>query len=381
VTATATPGPLELTAPDGGANYFGQFTSPLAPDTFPVAVWFETVENQAQVDQDKAVGINTYMGLACPECTNEALLRSNGLRSFIQIDERTRFNDLGSEQAGWLLADEVDMQGPASEGYVEMQRAADSTPADGKARYTGYGKGVLWWQTDSEAAPFINRYQDFQGADAYWFTDPNERGNTRYGKASSYGWNIDRLRQLDATDGQRKPQVGIVEVGWPFTETAAQGGRAITGPEFRAAAWHSIIAGARALILFNHNFGGPCQSQHVLRDSCGAQIRPTVAAVNAQIKSLASVLNSPTVTSGVSTSSAIRSMVKWDGSSFYVFAGSRENVASLGTVTVDCIGDATATVLGENRTLPVTGGKITDNFADGNAIHVYRIDGGSRCGL
>lgn len=381
-TPTATPSPsLTLTQPDGGAGYFGQFTNPLAPNTFPVAVWFEVVEAQSQVDQDKAAGINTYMGLSCPECTNEALLRSNGMRSFIQINERTRFNDLGSEQAGWLLADEVDMQVSPSEGYAQMQQYADSTPNDGKARYTGYGKGVLWWQTDSEAAPFINRYQDLQGADAYWFTDPNERSNPKYGKASSYGWNIDRLRELDAADGQRKPQIGIVEVGWPFTESAADGGRAITGPEFRAAAWHSIIAGARGLILFNHNFGGPCQSQHVLRDSCGTQIRPAVSAVNAQIKSLAAVLNSPTVTGGMTTSTAIRSMVKWDGSNFYVFAGSRENVASLGSITIPCIGNATATRLGEAGTVDVIDGKLIDNFGDGNAVHVYRIDGGSSCGL
>ena len=31
--------------------------------------------------------------------------------------------------------------------------------------------------------------------------------------------------------------------------------------------------------------------------------------------------------------------------------------------------------------MAVSGGSFTDSFADKNAIHIYRIDGGSRCGL
>ncbi len=46
-----------------------------------------------------------------------------------------------------------------------------------------------------------------------------------------------------------------------------------------------------------------------------------VTSVNAQIKSLAPVLNSPFVTSGHSASSSVEHMVKWDGANFYVFAG------------------------------------------------------------
>ena len=34
----------------------------------------------------------------------------------------------------------------------------------------------------------------------------------------------------------------------------------------------------------------------------------------------------------------------------------------------------TATVVGENRTLPVTGNSFSDGFADGNAVHIYKIN-------
>jgi hypothetical protein len=34
----------------------------------------------------------------------------------------------------------------------------------------------------------------------------------------------------------------------------------------------------------------------------------------------------------------------------------------------------------ENRKLPVRNGSFSDHFAGGNAIHIYRIDGVSKCG-
>ena len=85
---------------------------------------------------------------------------------------------------------------------------------------------------------------------------------------------------------------------------------------------------------------------------------------------------------GSQASSNVRAVAKWDGRNFYVFAGSAENGGAFqSTFSIPCVGNATATVLGENRTIPVSAGSFTDSFADGNAVHVYRIDGGSTCGL
>jgi hypothetical protein len=103
--------------------------------------------------------------------------------------------------------------------------------------------------------------------------------------------------------------------------------------------------------------------------------------VDVQITSLAKVLNSPSVASQFSASPSVRAMMKWNGSNLYVFAGSAENTSAGATFTLGCIGDATATVLGESRTLPVDDGSWTDDYADGNSIHIYRIDGGTTCGL
>ena len=96
----------------------------------------------------------------------------------------------------------------------------------------------MFWETDAEAAQFVNNFQDVTQADTYWFTDPNISSATEGGAllnngnpltvaqtrlAANYGYTVDRMRELDAMDGQRQPIWAFVEVGWPFTETAAQG--------------------------------------------------------------------------------------------------------------------------------------------------------------
>jgi hypothetical protein len=394
---TTTPGAgVSLEQVDGGPDFYGRFSNPLPTDPayFPIGVWLQGVIAQAHIDNDKDFGVNTYVGIADPEGSNKALLRANGMKAFIQADERTRFSDIGSETAGWLLADEIDMsQGPSACGG-SLQTIKSGLPADGGLRYNNYGKGVLLWETDAEAACFVEA-QDVQSTDLYWFTDPNqtnmmgepwlpegERQMTlsEVRRAANYGYQVDRMRSLDARNGERKPIWNFVELGWPWSETAAQGGRSILPQEIRAAVWHSIIAGARGIIYFDHNFNGPCGGS-TFRGACYPENRAMAKSVNAQIKVLAPVLNAPTVTAGTSTSQSIRSMVKWQGGHFYVFAGSRNNQSSTGTVSLPCVGIATATRLGEAGSVPVSGGSFSDQFADGNAIHIYRIDGGSTCGL
>ena len=63
-----------------------------------------------------------------------------------------------------------------------------------------------------------------------------------------------------------------------------------------------------------------------------------------------------------------------------MLAGNETNQARAATFDVPCVGDATVTVLDEGRTIPLIGGRFSDSFADGNAVHIYRIDG-SRCWL
>ena len=374
---------------DGGPGYYGQFSSPLPVDAsyFPIGTWGSYNTTQANRDLDAGAGLNLYVWLADP-CGLGTQVNGDS-RFRVIYEEGENRSCVGSATSGWSVGDEVDMCcGPPNyvggNGYNMLTSRNASLPGDGRMRYTNYGKGVMLWQSDADAARFVNLpFLSVISNDVYWFTDPNERTGSRYRVASSYGDTVERMRMLDAMDGQRKPIWNFVETGWPFTETAAQGGRSITGPEIRAAVFHSLIAGARGIIYFQHSFGGPCLGDHhTLRSNCEGT-RAAVTETNALVKSIAPALNGPELTSGFTATDSVRALAKWDGSNFYVLAGSDRNVASTASFSLPCVGaGATATVLGENRTVPVSpAGGFSDAFADGNAVHVYRIDGGSKCGL
>jgi len=369
---------------DGGGNYYGAHNLPASADFFPIMGWYRPAETASQIATEKDFGMNVWLGVECPECANEQALRDAGVNTFIQAGERSRFNGLGSERAGWLLDDERDMccgpPGFAGGNGYDLLTAQSASLLDTSPRYANYGKGVLSWQTDADAARFVNLpFVNYVTADLYYMTDPNERSSPRYGMPSSYGWIIDRMRMLDGMDGQRKPIWAIVETGWPFTESATAGGRRILPAEAKAAVWHSLIAGARGIEYFDHNFGPGTPGSTILGDGY-SDTRAVLKDTNALIKQLAPVLNADTVVDPV-TGSGIRALTKWHDGHFYVFAGSTQTAASTGAWSLPCVGDATATRLGESGSVPVTAGRFEDSFPDKNAVHVYRIDGGSTCGL
>ena len=385
---------MSLQEVDGGRDYYARFSHslPNAESYFPIGVWLESVTSQADVDMDRDVGLNLYVTVTAN--SRLPLISSNGLRVIAQQSEwRTRGDEAGADAiAGWELYDEIDMVLGPGAGYAALEAILAALPDDGRLHYNNYGKGVAFWETNAEAARFVNDFQDIVSADTYWFTDPNICSRTEGGallaggdralapaecrRAANYGATVTRVRDLVSPAGS-KPVWAFVEVGHPFTESHAP---SIQPAEVGAAVWQSLIAGARGIIYFNHSFGGPNQSQHVLRDPSYAAIRAAVRDTNRRIADLAFVLNAPTVTSGWSQGPGTTAMVKWAKGHFYVFAGSAGSGVS-GRFSLPCIGDASATVLNEGRSIPVTGGSFTDSFADGNAIHIYRIDGGSTCGL
>ena len=375
---------------DGGPGYYGRFSNalPSRPSYFPIGVWFESVISQRDINIDKDVGLNTYVVLTGN--SNLALVRRSGMKAFLQHGEWAPVRGAGSQTSGWELRDEIDMEMSPNAGYAELERIKRTLPADRRLRYNNFGKGVLFWHNNFEAGRYVNAV-DLLSTDVYWFNDPDACQASQGGRllrlgraltnaecyrASNYGAQTKRVRNLVSPAGS-KPVWAFVEVGTPFSDR----GSGITPSQIRAAVWHSIIAGARGIIYFNHSFGGRCQTQHALREPCYSSARATVKATNRQIKALAPVLNARFVTSRWTHSPAVKAMVKWQGGHFYVFAGSAQNASSTGSFSIPCVGNATARVLGENRRVSVRRGSFTDSFADDNAVHIYRINGGSGCGL
>jgi hypothetical protein len=387
---------LRLRRVDGGPNYYARFPNSLPSDSsfFPIGVWFESVLSQSDTARDMDAGLNLYVALTAN--SRLPLISANGMKVIAQHEDwLERANARGSEAiAGWLLSDETDMQMDAREGFARLRALRSRMPrGDGRLHYNNYGKGVTFWNTDAQAAKYVNGFQDVVSADNYWFTDEaicgRSEGGAMFGthgrrlraarchRAANYGRTVDRLRGL-MRPARSRPVWSFVEVGHP---SSGSDGRSIEPAEVRAAVWSGLIHGARGIVYFNHSFGGPVPTEHVLREPAYGAVRAEVARTNARIHRLAPVLNAPFVDGLVRTTSQVDTMAKYSGGTFYIFAGSRAVGAQRARFRVPCTGDATVTVLDENRKLSLTGGSFTDSFADGNAVHIYRIDGGSTCGL
>ena len=169
------------------------------------------------------------------------------MKVFPQSEWLSRGVSFGAETAGWMNSDELDMtQGPSAARRCKSRNSL--FPADGRLRYANYGKGVAFWQTNAQAACFVE-HRRLPSLDIYWFTDPYVCGISEGGglftgsdvraltqaecrRASNYGAIVDRVRNLISPLGS-KPMWNFVEVGWPFTETASQGA-AIAPAEVRA---------------------------------------------------------------------------------------------------------------------------------------------------
>ena len=387
-TSVASSGKVQLRDVDGGQDYYSLFSHslPSDPSYFPIGVWLESVISQADVDLDKDAGLNLYVTLTAN--SHLSLVERNGMRAILQQSEwRTNKAAIDSSAVvGWELFDEIDMRPGPDRGYTTLENILAQLPNDRRIRYNNYGKGVLFSQTNGHAKRFVDNFQQVVSSDVYWFTDSHvSRGReggrllnggkplplTQTWRAANYGYTVDRMRVLST---RRKPIWNFVEVGWPSTETAEQGGRAIQPAEITAAVWHSIIAGARGIIYFNHSFGGSNRSQHCLRDPAYAAARAAVKSTNQLVTQLAPMLNAPFADNFVDTDSSVRTMAKFYDNKYYVFAGSKENRASLPTLSLSGVDNGTATVIGENRAIPISKGRFSDRFADGNAIHIYRID-------
>ena len=292
---------------DGGEHYYDQFRDsfPTSPDFFPLGVWYTSATSADQIASDRALGLNTYVMLTSD--SNPALVKDNGMFSLPETP-----ND---SAAGQLLTDEADMwAGPgdapwtgnmgyaepdkptcipddAKCGYTVMKQLGSTVPSN-MLGYANYGKGVTFWQTREQAERFVNDFQKLVSADNYWFTDKSicqaEEGGalknhgtqtslpTECQLAANYGLTTAYVRSLVQPWGAM-PVWNFVELGHPSSK---EEGGTITGPQMRAAVWSSIINGARGIIYFVHNFGGPCLSYNLLRDKCGDAIRGDVTAVN-----------------------------------------------------------------------------------------------------
>jgi hypothetical protein len=358
------------------------------PAYFPIAVW---LQDPSQAKRYKAAGINLYVGLwEGPTEAQLAELTKAHMQLFCEMNDyaKTHMDDprFAGTIVGWMHGDEPD----------NAQEIKD--PATGKS---GYGPPV-------PPAEIISAYNATVQADptrpvmlnlGQGVTNAEWKGRGSTGKLSDYhdyvkggdviSFDVYPIVGLDRPDGENYlwlvPQgvdrlikwSGGQKIIWNCIECTHIGNakRIATPKQVRSEVWMSLIHGSNGLIYFVHQFS-PRFNEHALLDD--PAMLEAVTAINAQIRELAPVLNSPTIPSGaIATSSdkdvPIDVMVKrWDGIT-YVFAVTPHNGNTRGTIAVkDLPAAARVEVIGESRTIPIQAGEFSDDFSSCD-VHLYRI--------
>jgi hypothetical protein len=144
-----------------------------------------------------------------------------------------------------------------------------------------------------------------------------------------------------------------------------------TPGQVRAEIWIAIVHGARGILYFQDQV----EPVFDLKSTTSA-VRSEMGKQHAVISQLASVLQGAINPAGLAASVVAPLDVGWRqaASGSYVIAINTSFAARPGqTISLTGVGSAaTATVFGEARSLPISGGKLVDDF-DAYAPHVYVI--------
>ncbi|MFG6502968.1 DUF4082 domain-containing protein [Microbacterium sp. P05] len=372
----------------GGSAYYAQWDKAAAagwdePSFFPISVFFG---KPSHADELAAIGVNTYMG-AEHDGSPMSMITDQGISVLAQGEWTPAEVGDDPRVVGWHVSDECDMgysgctpdwsndngeQGRLAihQRYVADTRALD----DGRFVQANFGNGVLgtWWapETMDDHLALV----DVSSVDKYAYTSPGVNGLFRESgywpeskdpaSAGAYGWQQDRMESFMAPVAS-KPNWVFVETSRPFLEEP--GARTITGDQIEGAVWNALIHGAAGISYFQHNNSG-CGTYSLVE--CSADLREKVGDINASVTSMAPVLNSPSYAwnFGAGLETTLKAV---DGYAYVI--GMTDGGSGSRSFTLPDGLSTTVEVVGEGRTLSVTGGTFTDSFSSENDHHIYRI--------
>ena len=349
---------------------------------FPIAVWLQNPRNAARF---QAAGINLYVGLwRGPTVAQLAELKEANLAVICAQNAEALKHIDDPIIVGWMHDDEPDNAQSlgSGQGYgppilpetivrdYERMRAADpSRPVllnlgQGVAYDNYIGRGVRRNHPE-DYAEYVKGC-DVVSFDIYPVVHENPEVS---GKLEFVAKGVERLGQW--TRGQKTVWncIECTHISNPQTKATPQ--------QVRAEVWMALIHGSRGLIYFVHQFKPEFREAALLDDP---EMLAAVTAINRQIRELAPILNSPSITEGVTVNSStpevpLAWMMKRRGDETYLFVVSLRNRPTHGSFEIrDLPKDATAEVLGESRSLSVKNRVFADDF-EPYAVHLYRLRG------
>jgi hypothetical protein len=363
---------------------------PTDPSFFPIAAWLQIPQHAMELH---GAGMNVFVGNNAGTDTlaasDLASLKSLGMYAIVGQDSAGLANIDDPTIAGWWMTpdepDNAQSNGMGGYGppvapsalvtqYQAYQKADPTRPI-----YVGLGQGVAFdaWEGRGSNAPPESGYvpaSDIVSFDIYPYNncggDSNEQMTCGQFWLNAFG--VDRLHMWSNRN----------QAVWTDFETTVISANTTTGPtpqQTVSEVWLALIHGANGIEYFldswNPSFAEDAMFQNPAMVSA-------VTALDAEVAMLAPVLNSATLAGAVTVKSSasatpIDVMAKAKGQVLYVFAAVSRAGTATGTFSIAGFnGSATATVVGENRTVAVAGGSFGDAFA-ANGVHVYEIDLGA----
>jgi hypothetical protein len=343
---------------------------------FPIAVWLQDTKLAKEY---AAIGVNTYVALwHGPTDEQLAQLREAGVKAICDQDSRSlKFRD-DPTIIGWMHGDEpdnaqADGKGgwgpatPAEEIIADYRRIQATDPT--RPVLLNVGQQVAndeWYGRGCE----VTAYREYAKAcdvisyDVYPVVGIDKPDGENYLWYVAKG--VDRLRRWS----------GDQKLVWNCIETThiSEPEKKATPHQVKAEVWMSLVHGSMGIIYFCHQFKPTEIDAGLLADK---EMAAAVKGINEQIRSLAPVLNSPTIEDGavVTTSNPlvpIDLMVKQYGGATYVFAVGMRNAEASGRFRLPGLVDGTAEVIGEGRTIEVSGREFRDDFKPYD-VHIYKI--------
>jgi hypothetical protein len=369
---------------EGGPAAYGQWSHgpPANPNFFPIAVWLQSASNAPAY---RAIGINTYIGLS-QDTTNAELakLKDAGMQTICDPDQDWMAHLADPTIDGWRIPqDEPDNAQPVTDGGSGYDPCIDPS--------------VIVAEYDTQVAADPNRPLFLNLGQGVAYIDYPGRGSACAGQTSMYplyaagadllSFDIYPVNNTDATTGGNLWYVasGVDNLRgwaryqkpvWNWIETTGidDPARTPTPSQIKTEVWMSLVHGSMGIGYFCHIFNPGFIEAGLLSVTANAA---AVGEIDSQIEGLAPVLNTQSLSNGASVSSSNSSvpvdiMVKRYAGNLYVFAVAMRHGSTTATFSLRGVATATATVLGESRSLAVDGGTFSDSFAP-YAVHLYQI--------
>jgi hypothetical protein len=367
----------------GGPSYYSKFAQAVAggwtdPTFFPVAVFYGKPEHAPQL---KAVGVNTYLGA---EHDGSAISVITGQGHSVIAQPEWTSAEVGNDPkvVGWHTDDEIEMNESYGDDSGRLAKHKEQVAAlraknDGRFIQTNYGNGVLetYWAPGTMPQYVVD--DDLTSVDKYFYTSSQvrfegERSDAFIASgipsksARAYGWQQDQMEKFQEPDAS-KPNWVFVETAKPYL--TEDGATTITTGQLEGAVWNALIHGAAGVLYFQHNNDGVNGNYSLVEGEAARKAK--VTSVNAKVKSLAPILN--TQSYAWNFGAGVDTMLKVVDGFAYIFA---MPIGGTGTKTFTLppgVNGTQVTVVSENRSITVSGGKFTDPFPNEYTHHVYKI--------